>query len=228
MNERKELILDIIIREHIKTGAPVGSSLIVDKYKIKASPATVRNDMAELENNGYILQPHTSAGRIPTEKAYTKYLSKINGSKIKREAARELDSALSSRDEAGFKQAAKVLAKRSGNAVFWAFHQHNLYYTGLSNLLMQPEFVHTDLLYNFSEIIDRLDDIIESIFHKIEPRPQVMIGTNSPFGDFCGTIMTKYQHKDNIGLLGIIGPMRMDYENNLALVNYINEKISKK
>ena len=66
MDARKTLILNTIIKEHIKTGAPVGSEVLVGKYKLDISSATVRNEMAELEQAGYIAQPHTSAGRIPT------------------------------------------------------------------------------------------------------------------------------------------------------------------
>jgi len=77
MNGRKLIILNTIIKEHIKTGAPVGSGVLVDKYRLDISPATVRNEMAELEEEDFIIQPHTSAGRVPTEKAYNLYLSSL-------------------------------------------------------------------------------------------------------------------------------------------------------
>ena len=64
MNKRKELILKTIIKEHIKTAQPVGSEGLVDKYDLDISSATVRSEMAELEEAGFIVQPHTSAGRI--------------------------------------------------------------------------------------------------------------------------------------------------------------------
>ena len=69
MEKRREKILYTIVKEHIATGSPVGSEILVSKYKLGVSSATVRNEMAELEDNGFIIQPHTSAGRIPTEKA---------------------------------------------------------------------------------------------------------------------------------------------------------------
>ncbi|MCD6427847.1 MAG: heat-inducible transcription repressor HrcA [Caldisericaceae bacterium] len=70
LEKRKEEILKDLVAEYIKTGKPVGSSSIVKKYKLNVSPATVRNEMAELEELGYIYQPHTSAGRVPTSKGY--------------------------------------------------------------------------------------------------------------------------------------------------------------
>ncbi len=228
MGKRNELILNIIINEHIKTGAPVGSSLLVDKYKLGISPATVRNEMAELEDEGYIIQPHTSAGRVPTEKAYSLYLENLNEKRLKNQEIEELDRVLVDSDEPSFKKAAKILARLSDNAVFWAFHKDNLYYTGISNLFSQPEFLHTNLLSDISTIIDCLDEIIDDIFDDVNLGPEVLLGSNNPFGNFCSTILTKYRIKDKTGLLGIIGPMRMDYEKNLALVSFVNNKLSKK
>jgi heat-inducible transcriptional repressor len=225
MNKRQEMILDHILREYIRSGAPVSSSLIVEKYRLDVSPATVRNDMAELEEEGFIVQPHTSAGRIPTEKAYLRYMENIPDKKLKAEEAREIDQALDIKEEQGFKSAAKILAHRSGNAVFWAMHRNNLYYTGISNLLTQPEFLRTDLLYDISGVIDRLDEIISRIYPQIRPVPQILVGSKNPFGDFCGTVVAKYNFSGNAGMIGIIGPIRMDYEKNLALVKYVWSKI---
>ena len=91
MDKRKELILNTIIKEHIKTGAPVGSGVLVENYKLNVSPATVRNEMMALEEEGYIMQPHTSAGRIPTEKAYRLYLENINEIKLNKKEISELE-----------------------------------------------------------------------------------------------------------------------------------------
>ena len=228
MNERKALILMTIVKEHIKTGAPVGSEVLVDKYNLDISSATVRNEMAELEEAGYIAQPHTSAGRIPTEKAYNLYIETLSEKKLSILEAKLFSKLLKDKEESSFKQAAKELAKVSGNAVFWAFHRNNLYYTGISNLLSQPEFSETKLIYDISQIIDRVDEIIDNIYNKIETGPQILIGVNNPFGDFCGTILNKYKFQDNVGLFGILGPMRMDYEKNLALVKFLNNILMEK
>lgn len=228
MDERKALILNTIVKEHIKTGAPVGSEVLVDKYKLDISSATVRNEMANLEEAGYIAQPHTSAGRIPTEKAYNLYIENLAEKKLGALEIKSFSRILKDKDELSFKQAAKELAKVSGNAVFWAFHRNNLYYTGVSNLLSQPEFNETKLIYDISQIIDRVDEIIDNIYNKLPDGPQIFLGTDNPFGDFCGTILAKYKFEDNVGLFGILGPMRMDYEKNLALVKFINNVLMEK
>jgi heat-inducible transcriptional repressor len=227
MKGRKELILNTIIEEHIKTGAPVGSGVLAQKYKLNVSPATVRNEMVALEDEGFIIQPHTSAGRIPTEGAYKLYLRNLNEKRLNDAEVKLLERALKKNDELSLKKAAKIMAQISGNAVFWAFHRHSLYYTGISSLLQQPEFYQFDLIYNISAIIDRMDEVIDNIFDKISFESQVLLGSENPFGDFCGSVLTKYRSSDKVGLFGILGPIRMDYAKNLALAKFVNSKISK-
>jgi len=74
ISERKKNLLEIIIKEYLQTATPVSSGSLVKKYKLNFSPATVRNEMMELEEESYIYQPHTSAGRVPTEGAYKLFL----------------------------------------------------------------------------------------------------------------------------------------------------------
>ncbi len=77
MNDRKKEILKAIIEEYIQTAEPVSSNAIVQKYNLDYSSATVRNEMAELEKNGYLDKPHTSAGRIPSAKGYRYYVDEL-------------------------------------------------------------------------------------------------------------------------------------------------------
>lgn len=228
MKDRDQDILKAIIKEHIATGAPVGSSHLVDKYRLDVSSATVRNVMAELEAEGYICQPHTSAGRVPTEKAYRMIIEELaekkQPKKIKEKYADDIDQVLAGLDEASFKNTAKLLAAISDSAVFWAIHKHNLYYTGISNLFKQPEFSNSTLVYDFSEVIDRMDEIINGIYDEIGYEPLILVGEKNPFGNFCSTVMVKYKCGDNVGLFGILSPLRADYEANLGMVKYIIEK----
>ncbi len=74
LDERKEKVLRAIIKDYISTAEPVGSRTIAKKYNLGVSPATIRNEMADLEELGYIEQPHTSAGRVPSERGYRYYV----------------------------------------------------------------------------------------------------------------------------------------------------------
>ncbi len=228
MEKRQELILKTIIKEYIKTAAPIGSEGLVEKYNLDISSATVRNEMADLEEAGYIAQPHTSAGRIPTEKAYNFYLENLSEKKLSEAEAKIFEEALRKKDEENFKQAAKIMARISGGTIFWAFHKHNLYYTGISNLLHQPEFSQPDMVYDISGLIDRLDEIISRIFNDLKFGPQIMLGSKNPFSAHCAVVVAKYKLGDDIGLVGVLGPMRMNYEKNLALVKFINDILIEK
>lgn len=79
LDERKTAILSAVVQEYITTAVPVGSTHIADAPGVKVSPATVRNEMAVLEQEGYLVQPHTSAGRIPTDKGYRFFVDSITG-----------------------------------------------------------------------------------------------------------------------------------------------------
>lgn len=224
MNERQALILATIIKEYIKTGMPVGSNSVVDNYGLGVSSATVRNEMAELETLGLIMQPHTSAGRVPTEMAYQWYIKNLSDNKIIAKDGKALDAVLAGLAADGFKPIAKILAELSGLAVFWAVHRHNVYYTGLTNLLSQTEF-RQDLIYDLSSVIDSLDEIVNDYFDQIANEPQILVGSAGPFGNFCSSVLTKYKNGEHEGAVGILGPLRMDYSRNLCLLNYVQRNL---
>ena len=227
ISERKQFILETIIKEYLKTATPVSSGVLVEKYKLDISPATVRNEMMELEEDGYIYQPHTSSGRIPTEQAYELFLPGVLEGKKKKELKETEESLLNKvfkHDEAAFRQTAKMIAEMANGAVFWAFHKNDLYYTGLSNLFAQPEFSRVDIVCDVSAVIDRMEEIIDDIFEDLEEGEKVFIGSKNPFGNFLSTVLVKYKKNNTSGVFGILGPMRMDYGHNLSLVEFIKKK----
>ena len=83
LDERKLKILQAIIRNYLETGEPVGSRTISKYTDLNLSSATIRNEMSDLEEMGYILQPHTSAGRIPSDKGYRLYVDRMMADKEK-------------------------------------------------------------------------------------------------------------------------------------------------
>lgn len=223
MEERKRQILNTILEEHIETGLPVGSSLLVEKYKLGVSPATVRNIMADLEEKGYIAQPHTSAGRVPTEKAYKLLLEDLGEGKLKEKEVEAINEVFSK--DADFRKVAKALAETAQTAVFWARDENDLYYTGMSNLFHQPEFSRAENIYDMGEVIDRMDEIVEDIFSEVDFEPEILIGSDNPFGDSCSSIIVKYRDGEDVGIFGILAPMRMDYERSLAIIKYVLDKL---
>src|SRR5215212_7122049 len=81
LDERKLSVLRAIVEDYVTTREPVGSKALAERHSLGVSPATIRNDMATLEDEGYITQPHTSAGRIPTDKGYRLFVDKLAGVK---------------------------------------------------------------------------------------------------------------------------------------------------
>src|SRR5579862_8769059 len=77
LDKRKSYILATVVYEYIATAEPVGSQTLTQKYNLGVSSATVRNELAELEAGGYLVQPHTSAGRVPSDAGYRKYVDHL-------------------------------------------------------------------------------------------------------------------------------------------------------
>lgn len=117
LDERKTKILQAIIRNYLETGEPVGSRTISKYTDLNLSSATIRNEMADLEELGYILQPHTSAGRIPSDKGYRFYVDSMLEEK-EREVVEMKEMLLERQDkmEVLLKQVAKVLAQNTNYA----------------------------------------------------------------------------------------------------------------
>lgn len=224
MNERQNNLLRTIIEHYIKTVQPVSSKFITDSGNFDLSSATIRNEMAELENQGFIFHPHTSAGRIPTEKGYQYYVDNfILDSKISRKNQDMMAKSIKSRKglaNSDIKDLAKSIADISDGAVFVAFANNDFYYTGLSNLFAQPEFIDHRLVYHLSQVVDHFDQVIGKIFLQISGDVEISVGRKNPFSPDCSAIFAKYQTKKDTGLLGILGPTRMDYQNNFDLIHY--------
>lgn len=232
MNERQKNLLKNIIQTYIKTAEPVSSKFIAESGIFDLSPATIRNEMSELESQGYIYHPHTSAGRVPSEKGYQFYIENfLEQPKISKKEQEALNFARSKFEEFEpglVKAMAKSIVEFSNTAVFVAFSDRDYYYTGLSNLFSQPEFSEHHLVYSLTKVVEHLDQVIEKIFQTCDQEIKIAIGTQNPFAKDCSSIMTKYQNGSSQGIFGILGPLRMDYQNNFSLVKYTQELINKK
>lgn len=230
MDNRQQNLLKIITTEYIKTAQPVSSKFITEAGKFKLSSATIRNEMAELEHQGYIYHPHTSAGRVPTEKGYQFFVDNfLKDFSLPRKQQEILDETLKSFkrfEPVVIKQLAKQMAELSDGTVFVAFAKNDFYYTGLSNLFSQPEFIEQKLVYNLSQVIDHLDLVIKEIYQDISSKVQISIGKQNPFSQDCGSVLTKYKTAEETGIFGILGPIRMDYQNNFSLVQYSQRLIN--
>lgn len=229
MDRRQETILKLLVEEYIATAEPVGSRVLCDTYRLDCSPATVRNDMAALEEQGFLRAPHTSAGRVPTEKAFVYYLKHfVEGEKGARGAKeeREMKKAVRGADEGEHTvhTLAKTLSELSGEMVITAFDRSGISYAGVGNLMSKPDFGDLEVVRALSLMVDRFDLIVRDIFDRVPRQPQVMIGRENPFGKDMASVMVKFRlPSGHVALLGLVGPMRMDYGRNIALLEQAKE-----
>jgi len=227
VNDRKNALFQAIIKEYTKTAKPVGSEFLVEKCNVKCSPATVRNYMVDLEEEGLITQPHTSAGRIPTAKGYQYFLdhffqvdlplpsklSQVIIDVIKKEK----------NPEQAVKDLGKGIAEMAQEAIVISLAENSFYYTGISHLFHKPEFKDFETIYNLSEIIDHFDDVMAELHKKELKDPQIFIGEKNPFHTDCSLVVTPYKFTHGLaGVFGILGPLRMDYQLNYSIIKYIN------
>lgn len=225
LDERQSCVLAAVVREHVRTAEPVGSALVAERYRVRASAATIRNDMADLEAQGYIHQPHTSAGRVPTDKAYQYFVDHLMKSVRVTPAEENIirEQMLGQTDERErIKNAAKAVAELVDESVFLAFAKRDVYVTGLTYLFSQPEFSEPRYLFTIGAIIDRLDEAAADLFDLATEDVQVLIG-NSRFGEGCSVVVTRYHLGSEDGVFGVLGPTRMNYERTVALVNCLAE-----
>jgi len=229
MEDRQKNLLKYIIEEHIKTALPVSSSLMAAKYFPGLSSATIRNEMAELEEAGYIVQPHTSAGRIPTLLGFKHYVDGLeNDEGLSDKDENNLDTLELSGDRQNIKVLAKKLAELSNDAVVVSFGPFDVYYTGIANLFSQPEFVDSETVQSMSEVIDSLDSVMSQVYQNATDDSEIILGDNNPFGKICSAVVTKMIFNDGEVVVAILGPMRMDYSRNLNLVDYIQKRLNSK
>lgn len=138
LDERKTKILEAIIRNYLETGEPVGSRTISKYTDLNLSSATIRNEMSDLEEMGYILQPHTSAGRIPSDKGYRFYVDRIMEDKNKQVSdMQEMMIERQDKMELLLKQVVKVLATNTNYAAMVSapsYHRNKLKFIQLSNM----------------------------------------------------------------------------------------------
>jgi heat-inducible transcriptional repressor len=225
MDSRKESILEAIVREYIETGLPVGSLLIARKYSFPFSPATIRAEMSELERANFLTHPHTSAGRIPTEKGYRYFVNMIEQEErlLDREglvARKRLESFESSFDRQ-LETASRVLSELTRNMGF-AGTRDELYSHGLGNLFSYPELLDPIRVLKTAELIDNLTGLIREL--PINFGTKILIGSEVPIGKAagCSVVISEFDTSlGGYGYLGIVGPTRMSYEKSLSAINEI-------
>lgn len=224
LEKRKEQILNFIVRHYVDSATPISSGVINEKGKIDASPATIRSIMLELDQEGFLTQPHTSAGRVPTEKGYKYFIQHLSEMQMpKKEARREVAHATSQLGddmETAFDELSRVLARhlKLFSGVEILENDRRIFSYGMADVLREPEFREHALAVQFADIVDHLEDELRRVSDNGDI-PQINIGT-------FGMVSTVFCSK-NLGecVLFSIGPQRMNYEAARSLLKYAADDI---
>lgn len=229
MTIRQQQILNAIIEQYAEVAVPVGSSLLAKLFNV--SSATIRAEMAELEQAGYIMQPHTSAGRIPTDKGYRYYVNCIGKDDAVSANDRRGERALQARVSGGglperaIRNAVDTLVELTSNLGI-ATIGPQLYMSGLSNLFGQPEFIHGSHVQQVARLLDNL----EPWLYEVAPNQplNVYIGEENPIGRSagCSLIIGRFRSPySDQSYIGVLGPTRQSYRDVMTLVRRAGEAL---
>lgn len=219
MTERQSQLLKELLERYIATAEPIASAQLARTAGV--SPATVRNDFAELEGGGYLLQPHTSAGRIPTLKGYQYYLKHFY--QPKEPAGPQKSRLKKAGSSASVRELAKELAEMTNLAILVAFAESDFYYTGISKLFSQPEFAERDQIVHISSVIETFDKIQAQLYDNIGKDIRVLIGKENPLSEHCALVTFRASHTSFSPMISLLGPLRMDYNANAGLLAYTRD-----
>lgn len=230
MTERQQQILRAIVEQYAEVASPVGSSLLAKVFGV--SSATIRSEMAELERLGYIGQPHTSAGRIPTDKGYRHYVNQLADVEQGTESREQRgERALTARvahggvPERTIRNAVDTLVELTHNLGL-ATIGNQLYMSGLSNLFGQPEFVSGAHVQQVARLLDNLEPWLREAAPN-EPL-SVYIGTENPIGRSANAtlIISRFRSpfSDN-SYIGVLGPTRQQYRDVMGLVAHAGKAL---
>lgn len=227
MTERQSAILAAIIEQYAEIAAPVGSVILAKLFSV--SSATIRSEMARLEEMGLIMQPHTSAGRVPTDQGYRHYVNQLTEAAAHESPksfdrnARAIEARVStygSQADRAIRSAVDSLVDLTQNLGL-ATIGNELYMNGIGNLFSQPEYLSGKHVQSVARLLDNLEPWLR------EAAPNqplnVYIGSENPIGKTSGAslIISRFRspYSDN-SYIGVLGPTRQSYGKVMRLVRH--------
>lgn len=223
ITERQKQILCQIVEEYAETASPVGSVTMAKLFNV--SPATIRAEMARLEMLGLVAQPHTSAGRVPTDAGYRFYVNNLEATeqeKMPERGAHALEVRVSSQSQAdeAIRRAVDTLVELTGNLGL-ATIGGQLYLSGISTLFTQPEFGDIRRVQAVAKLLDNLEPWLR------EAAPgealNIFIGHENPIGknSEVSLIISRFKSPfSDRSYIGVLGPTRQNYARVMQLVGH--------
>lgn len=226
MTERQVQILIAIIEQYAEVAAPVGSVMLAKLFGV--SSATIRSEMARLEEAGYIAQPHTSSGRVPTDRGYRFYVNQLTESQSDEltqhdRGTRAIEARVSThkdRADRAIRSAVDSLVDLTQNLGL-ATIGDELYMSGIGNLFSQPEFLQEGHVQGVARLLDNLEPWLREAAPN-EPL-NVYIGAENPIGKSSGVslVISRFRSPySDRSYIGVLGPTRQSYARVMRLVRH--------
>jgi heat-inducible transcriptional repressor len=228
LTDRQIQIIKTIVEEFTETAQAVGSVSLENKYRLGVSPATLRNEMAVLEEKGFLSQTHTSSGRVPTSMAIKFYVNELMREKelsVAEEVnvkSRVWDHRFNSDDL--LREATKVLAERTRALCVATTDSGQSFHSGYGNLLNSVEFEDLDITREVLFLLDSQIKMVEIFSRAAGNSPvHILVGDEMGLSIFqpVSCVFADIRIGDRRGSLGIIGPNRQEYDRNIPFVRYV-------
>ena len=233
---RKDKILAIVIDQYIKTVTPVSSGLIAQSHPLDLSSATIRNVLAELEEEGYLTHPHTSAGRIPTEKGYRYYVDNLmleiqlleeEKNQIKEEYRKEalqLENLLEKTSE--------LISETTHYTGIVSLDgaRNKVFYRGTNLVVNYPDYQDIKKVGNILQALEEKERILRIINQDITSKIRIFIGHELALSNIesCSLVVSRYQLRNGpSGRIAVLGPTRMNYKHVVSALEYLSRLIEK-
>lgn len=234
LTPRQIQILKGVIEEYIDTAEPVGSDILEKKHSVGVSPATIRNEMVALTQKGFLRQPHTSSGRVPSPKALKLYVHQLMDEK-KLSVAEEVatkEQVMQAKDDINrvMQEVTRGLASQTHSLAVAATSDGDVWHAGYANILDIPEFYNIDVTSRVLSLLDETRMLHELFFERVswdEP-VEVVFGEEIGWPHFepVGVVACQCPTSRGLTTIGVIGPIRFNYPSVIPIVRYFGELVS--
>lgn len=235
--QRKDIVLGYVVEQYIKNLNPVGSAFLAKECHLDWSSATIRNILAELEVEGYLMHPHTSAGRIPTQYGYRYYVDHLMHEiqLLEDEKKHIHEEYLQNVDELEklIDKTSRILSEVTHYTSIisvdgWG---NKIVYRGISHVVGCPEMKDIQKIQNLLKLLDEKQRILDVLNRDLQNKVEIYIGQEIACKEIesCSLAVCGYRTKNGpSGRIAVLGPTSMDYERVVSALDYITELIGGK
>ncbi len=229
---RENLVLEIVVDEYIKTVTPVSSAYIAKECHLDLSSATIRNILSDLEDQGYLSHPHTSAGKVPTQEGYRYYVDHLmheiqlldeERQRIKEEYLSEVKGL-----EELLDLASKALSEVTHYTSIISIDgwSGKLICKGINFIVDYPEYQDFKKISDILEALEQKERLLEVINRDLEQKIKIYIGKEMAYENIesCSLAVSEFKTEHGpSGKLAILGPTRMDYKRVISTLDYFSQ-----